>query len=238
MGQINPSRDAASDAVNDAATQGQSQQAGASQSFELEPASAADDAAQADMAMEDAQASAANIEQQQAMAEIEKLESQFKSGPNWMLAIAAFTVINIVLIHLGLDFVFFLGLSFNAMIDVMGHTLAVDPEFDMPIIKYVALGVSVFTLLCWGLLGFAAINRYSWMMLAGVIAYGADTLITVGVLVLDPSNFLWLLIHAVAGYYMVRGWLALRKLNALDREVAMQPSEAADGLVDQPQTFA
>lgn len=227
MGQINPSRDTGSEV---GAAGGD-----ASQPLELETTAEADAGAQS---IQDAQATAANIEQQQAMAEIEKLESQFKSGPNWMLAIAAFTAINIVLIHSGLDFVFFLGLSFNGFLDATGHQMAVDPDINAPVMKYVALGVSIFTLACWGLLGFAAINRYSWLMLAGVIAYGLDTLITAGILVLDPSMFLWLLIHAVAGYYMVRGWLALRKLNALDREVAMQPADAADGLVDQPQSFA
>lgn len=157
-------------------------------------------------------------EQMQAAMHIEKLEQKMKQGLSWFYWIAGLSVVNMAMVHMGSDGLFLAGLTITAVIDGIG--VALHDRIGM-VGTILAIMVNVVILACWLAAAWVARKRHTWALAAGAIFLLADTLATLGLLLMSQSFsiIIWLIIHIIAlsGFFIA--WRAMRELNAIDRQV-------------------
>jgi hypothetical protein len=151
-----------------------------------------------------------NAEQagEQADQEREQLERQVRSGANWFFLIAGLSIVNSVLFLVGSERSFVAGLGITQIVDFIVSNLGLTgaaPQMLSLLINLPILGGFV-------LLGVLGRREKEWPFWIGMILYGLDTLIF-----LVAADWLSLLFHIVAVYYMFKGVRALRSLTDIRR---------------------
>jgi hypothetical protein len=138
-----------------------------------------------------------------------------RSGANWFFWIAALSLVNTLLVALGFDLAFFLGLAFTQIVD------AVSSEWE-GLSRLIFIGIDYLCLGVFAGLGLLAHRKQAWAFLTGIILYSLDALLLFAVLMGSGRlPFISLAIHGYAIYRMVGGFNAVRVL--AQHEVAPSP---------------
>jgi len=142
-----------------------------------------------------------------------RLESQMRRGAAWLIAVAAFSVINSALSLFNADLHFIVGLGVTQIADGIGKAGGTAGSVAGFVVSLIAAGVFC---LFWKF----ARDGQKWAFLVGMILYGLDGLIFLGF-------GLWLVLafHAFALFRIYKG---LSALNALD-QLKQQPAALAAG---------
>lgn len=116
------------------------------------------------------------------------------SGASWFWWIAGLSVVNTVLIHSGSETSLAIGLGFTLIADAVFKEM-----------KLIAFVIDAFALATICGLGFFARKGHFWAFIVGIVLYGLDALIYVGL-----QGWIGVAIHGFALFYMIRGAAALR----------------------------
>jgi hypothetical protein len=148
---------------------------------------------------------------------------QLKAGANWFYWIAAFSIINCLVTTFGGDMYFVIGLGFNHLINGIIYGLAGTDFNDVDTaVKVFALIVNIFVSSGFILLGVFANKRYDWAFIVGMIIYALD-----GLIFLIISDFLSIAFHALALFWIYKGYSASRKLKKLEMQEMIEKTGLA-----------
>jgi len=158
-----------------------------------------------------------------------ELSERFAAGANWFYWIAGLTLATSIIGLLGGGWAFFLSLGITQVID--GFAIFFAESFgEAP--KVIAMVLDIFITALFVGFGYLSNKRHMWAYLTGIIVFILDSLISV--LILD---WLGIIIHGIALFLMIRGYIAGRDMLALEREMAEATHSAqAAGNLNQPQT--
>lgn len=152
--------------------------------------------------------------QQPATSTRQLAENKFKAARGNLLLMIVFTLLNVVLLFTGSDYM----LLFSATIPYYAVIFGVLSEnaVFLTFTVVVAAVALLFYLLCW----IFSKKRYGWMI-AALVLFLMDTLAMVGMFLLaeEPSGFLDLVFHAWVLYYLFIGVTNGRKLKEMPEEV-------------------
>jgi hypothetical protein len=147
-------------------------------------------------------------------AAIVSLQQSGRRGANWFYWVAGLSVLNSLLIHLGANIYFVVGLGLSLVADgIASHLAGRHPE-QAVVLRGAAIA---FTLIVSGavvLLGWLANRRYLSVFALGMVLYLLD-----GLIFLLDLDFLSIAFHAYALYCMWTGLLAYRKVNQIERDL-------------------
>ncbi len=157
------------------------------------------------------------VEQPAANTELKNLVDTFNNGVSWYFFVAGLSVVNSLLVLFGADWSFIFGLGITQIFD--GIAVAIAGEMGAGAGIWIVRGiVFVFNLAIAGffvLFGWLSKKGYGAAFLIGIVLYVLD-----GLLFLVFRDWMGLAFHALAVFLMVRGYLALRKLRALQLQGA------------------
>jgi len=147
----------------------------------------------------------------------ENLLAQLKNGAGWLYWIAILSFVNSLLFLFGSNLGFPIGLGYTLFIDGIGFVAVNEgaPSFVKGIGLVVNLGI---VLICAGFAHFAS-RAHSWAFIVAIVLYALDALLHLVLGSLASFGF-----HAFALIWIVRGYLACRKL--LQFTPAASPAEA------------
>lgn len=148
-------------------------------------------------------------QQQQAPPPVDtdELQLHVNSGANWFFWIAALSLINSVIINFDGQWSFAVGLGITQIIDGIVKLSIKEGAADW--LRFVALAFDVVLLAVFAGFGFLGRARHVWAFAIGIVLFALDSLIF-----LLAVDILGIIIHAVALFFIVRGMLAARTLNA------------------------
>ncbi len=145
----------------------------------------------------------------------EELEAKMKSGGSWFYWIAGLSAINSAIYLFGGEVAFLAGLGFTLMADAL-----VDAAIDSGLpsgVKAVAIIFNFILVAMFALFGYYANKRFAVAFIVGIVIYVLDAL-----LLLLLGSFFSAAFHAFALFFIIRGFLACRKLNASQESVPFQ----------------
>jgi len=137
-----------------------------------------------------------------------QLRSRMRAGAGWLMAVAIFSVVNSVLMMFDAKLHFIVGLGITQIADGVGKAGGTAGGVAGLVITLIAAGVF---LLFWKF----AREGQQWAFLIGMILYGLDGLIFLGL-----RLWLDLAFHALAIFKLYKGFQALKALHQLDRPPA------------------
>ncbi len=164
-------------------------------------------------------ATADNAAQTALIASFLKLQSQHKAGASWFYWIAGLSIINSIVILLGSQWSFIVGLGATQLVDGIAMGIAQQASAQSGLILKV-LGF-VFDLLIAGLFvffGAFAVRRHTWAYVVGMVLYAFD-----GLIFLLVKDFLSIGFHVFALVCIYGGLQASLKLNALETAAQNAP---------------
>ena len=147
-----------------------------------------------------------------------QLTQDYKRGANWFYWIAGLTMITSLIAFGGGGFRFLISLGSTQIID--GIAAAVSEELGSAA-KVVALVLDLIVTGVFALFGFLAGKKMLWAYVLGMVAFGLDGLVN-----LVAADFIGILAHAFALFFLVKGFLAGRELVSLEKEMAQQAAAA------------
>ena len=142
-------------------------------------------------------------------------EARMRGGANWFYWIAGLSVINSLIYMSGAEWSFLAGLGVTQIAEGLVD-IAIDSGAPSAL-KVVALGFSLATVIAFGLFGYYSGKRYATVFLIGIILYALDGFLLLVLGVFPSAGF-----HAFALFFMIRGFLASRELNAYEKGRAFQ----------------
>lgn len=101
--------------------------------------------------------------------EQEKLEKSLKSGAQWFFWIVGLSLINTIIILVGGDWSFLIGLGVTQLAAVAAYYW--DVSFILPIVVFIIVGGIFITL------GYFALKRHTWAFVVGMVLYLLDGII-------------------------------------------------------------
>lgn len=153
------------------------------------------------------------MDEKQAIEQKLRIEGEVKGAASWFFWIAALSIINSVLFMFNLQWNFVIGLGVTQLLDFLGKSLS---ESISSGIKYFSLVINILLAALFVLIGLFAQKGSRKAFMTGIILYGLDA-----VMFILASDLLGVGFHIFAIYFMVRGFIACKKLN---REI---PAEEA-----------
>lgn len=153
------------------------------------------------------------------IAAVLKLQAQHKSGASWFYWIAGLSVINSIVILVGSQWSFVVGLGITQLVDGIAMGVAQQASAQSGLILK-AMGF-VFDLLVAGLFvffGAFAVKRHTWAYVVGMVLYAFD-----GLIFLVVKDFLSIGFHVFALFCIYGGLQASIKLKALEEAVQAVP---------------
>lgn len=146
----------------------------------------------------------------------DNLVATMKGGANWFYWIAGLSAINTVIYISGSDWSFLAGLGFTQLADGF---VDVAIESGAPsMLKGVAIVFDFVVLAMFAFFGYYAGKRSSVVFVIGIAIYLLDGLLLLALGVLPSAGF-----HAFALFFIIRGFLACRSLNAFEANRPFQP---------------
>ncbi len=137
------------------------------------------------------------------------LEQQYKRGASWFYWIAGLTALNSLVYLLGQDLNFLIGLGITQVIDVFAEMLTTDiPEATL-ILRIFSIGLDLFFIGGFVLLGVLAYKKKRWPYLLGIVVYAFDSLIFLAI-----QDFFSFVLHLVALYGLYRGYRTLLQIQS------------------------
>jgi hypothetical protein len=153
------------------------------------------------------------------IAAVLKLQTQHKSGATWFYWIAGLSVINSIVVLVGSQWSFIVGLGITQLVDGIAIGVARQASAQSGLIlKVMGFG---FDLLIAGLFvffGAFAKKRYMWAYVVGMVLYAFD-----GLIFLLVKDFLSIGFHVFALVCIYNGMQASIKLRALEEAVQAVP---------------
>lgn len=137
-----------------------------------------------------------------------ELRQQMSSGANWFYWIAGLSVVNTVVNFFEGQWNFAVGLGITQILDAF--SLAAMQEGAPSIVRIVLMLLGLAIAGVFFLFGVFANRAQTWAFGLGIGLYVLD-----GLIMLAFGDVLGILIHAFALYFLVRGFMASRQLNAL-----------------------
>ncbi len=143
---------------------------------------------------------------------------QLKSGAGWFYLIFGLSVVNSLVILFGGNFYFVVGLGVNHLVTAIIYSLAGMEEYasfgDAEIgLRIVVLIVSTIIASPFLIFGIFANKRNSWAFITGMVLYAVDAIIF-----LILGDFMSVGFHALALFFIFKGYSALQNLNKLEME--------------------
>lgn len=148
--------------------------------------------------------------EQQAAMEFEAHRRAYSAGASWFYWIAGLSIINtlIAIFQGGMGFIF--GLGITQVVDAIAMVILEEAGEAAGIVRFIALGASVFFAGIFVLFGWLARQGKGWAFLTGMVLYVLD-----GLIFLLVQDWLSLAFHGYAFYSMFRGYQALRHLRRI-----------------------
>jgi hypothetical protein len=150
---------------------------------------------------------------QPAVNETAKQAQVVRSGANWFIWIAGLSLVNSVLFVAGSDWAFFLGLGATQFSDAFGKEIITGTTGEV-----VALVVDVVIAAIFVGLGLMSRKAALWSFIVGMVLIVLDALLLVWV-----EDWAAVAFHALALFFIIRGFQAARHLAAL-RTAASLPT--------------
>ena len=147
--------------------------------------------------------------------QVRLLLQQGANGANWFYWIAGLSLINSVVMLVGGNFVFVVGLAVTGIGDQMAMVIAQKTPEAALVVKGAALAWAVIVALLVAGIGRLAGRRYMAVYAIGMGLYLVD-----GLLFLVFANWLSAAFHAYALYMLTRGFKAYRQLQAIENNLA------------------
>ena len=139
----------------------------------------------------------------------DELVAQVKSGANWFYWIAGLSVVNSLIYIAGSSVAFLAGLGITQLADAF---VDVAIENGAPsALKIVTVAFSLVAVVVFGLFGYFANKRWASVFGVGIVLYVLD-----GLLLLLLGIFASAAFHAFALFFIIRGFLACRRVNAAE----------------------
>lgn len=130
-----------------------------------------------------------------------------KGGANWFYWIAGLSLFNSVGFAAGATVSFLGGLGFAVLVDVFINAMIENGA--SPMLKIVSVVFALILIIAFALFGYYANRGFSGAFILGIIIYSLDLL-----LVLLLEDYFMAGFHALALFFIVRGYLACRRLRA------------------------
>ena len=150
---------------------------------------------------------------QPAANETAKQAQLVRSGANWFIWIAGLSLVNSVLFVAGSNWAFFLGLGATQFSDAFGKEIITGTMGEV-----VALIVDVVIAAIFVGLGLMSRNGALWSFIVGMVLLVLDALLLVWV-----QDWAAVAFHALALFFVIRGFQAARQLAALRTAGALPP---------------
>ena len=144
------------------------------------------------------------------------LNARTRSGGNWFMVVAALSVVNAVLMAMGGNVRFIVGLGITDLVEAV----AKGPAQGNATATVAAFVVDAFIAGIFMLFGVMAKKGQGWAFLVGMVLYALD-----GVLLLLIQDFFSAAFHAYALFCIFKGYQALQQL----RKVQAAQAAAAAG---------
>lgn len=143
-------------------------------------------------------------------------DAQVKSGANWFYWIAGLSLVNSLAFVFQANFAFLAGLGLTQLFEAV---INVSVQSGAPTaLNAVAIVFDVIIVGIFALFGYYAGKGITAVFLIGIIIYVLDALLVL-VLGLYPAAAF----HAFALFFIIRGYIACRKLKAAQKAVQFQP---------------
>ncbi len=144
-----------------------------------------------------------------------RTENQFKNGANWFFWIAGLSVLNTVIIMVGGELSFIVGLGITQIFDALAysfkHNSGVNLDFVFITLSLLVAGIFV-------LFGYLARNKNSGIYITGMILYFLD-----GLIFLLIGDWLSLGFHVFVIFSLFSGVKALKSLKEKERGANLPP---------------
>ena len=154
--------------------------------------------------------------------EVAEQLAALQRGANWFYWIAGLSVVNSIIAVSGGAWNFIFGLGVTQVVDGIAAAAAQDLQGNaVVVVKGVAFVMSLLIAGTAALFGVFANRRHAWAFILGLLLYVLD-----GLLFLFFGDWLAVGFHVFAGYGIVTGYVALRKLRELQAQIPQPPAEA------------
>lgn len=159
-------------------------------------------------------------------AQIDTLTRGFHSGANWFYWIAAFSVVNSMVLLFKGEWGFVIGLGITQVFDALATGFAeaaAEEGVSASVgttVTAVVLVVDIVVAFVVGLFGWLANKGFAWAFIIGMAFYALD-----GLLFLLVSDLLSLGFHAFALFCIFGGYSCLKKLRALELQAGAVPAQ-------------
>jgi len=140
-----------------------------------------------------------------------KHTQEVRSGANWFIWIAGLSLVNSVLFVAGSNWAFFLGLGATQFVDEFGKVIITGTTGEV-----LALAVDVVIAAIFVGLALMSRNGALWSFIVGMVLLVLDALLLVWV-----QDWAAVAFHALALFFIVRGFQAARRLAALRTSAAL-----------------
>jgi hypothetical protein len=134
-----------------------------------------------------------------------ELEQKLSSGANWFYWVAGLSAVNSIINFFEMQWNFAVGLGITQLFDGLGMYLRSEGSPYSVLAAVLAASLVVSGLFF--VIGVFANRRIVSAFVIGIILYGLDS-----VLMLLVGDILGIIIHAIALFFIVRGFLAARQL--------------------------
>ncbi|MBN1397227.1 MAG: hypothetical protein JXA06_04260 [Bacteroidetes bacterium] len=155
---------------------------------------------------------------------IQNAAAQLKSGASWFYLIGGLSIVNSLVFVFGADLFFVIGLGFNyvvtAVVLAAGNTTEagqIDIVLKLIIFVLNAAAAGVFLVF-----GYFANKKYAWAFITGAILYALD-----GLIFLAVGDYLSLIFHGIALFFIFKGYKASIDLKKMETEAKFTESGLA-----------
>lgn len=143
-------------------------------------------------------------------------EAQLKSGANWFYWIAGLSLVNSLAFIFQANFAFLAGLGITQLFEAV---VLLSIENGAPAsLNVVAIAFDLIIVGIFAFIGYYANKGFTAPFLVGIIIYVLDA-----VVVLALGSYAAAAFHAFALFFIIRGYLASRKLRAAQSDAPFQP---------------
>ena len=146
------------------------------------------------------------------------------AGASWFFWIAALSGINSVLFATGADVSFLAGLAFNLLVESLAQAAVAEGFPDA--VRWAGFAFSLIAVVGFALIGYFARRLVAPVYLLGIVLYTLDLLLIVLI-----GDWLMTAFHCFALFFLIRGYLATRRLNRAqgDGSTMMPPPASTFG---------
>lgn len=147
----------------------------------------------------------------------EALEKRFRGGASWFYWVAGLSLINSAVVLFNGEWGFLFGLGATQVVDAIGLAVAEESGEIATAVKVASFAANLLIVGFVALMGWLAHKRLQWVFVVGLVLYAFDALIF-----LVAGDFLGLAFHGWVFFAVTSGYLACRKLAALDSPTVAQ----------------